>query len=171
MSDFCREDEACHASVTMGEGPREVVRLWRMVNLGCNVAIKSEPFWYLWQDRVSFCTFVKMSQKPCTYPMAKVLQSAAGAMAVIAIWSMVLADMCSDVVGSKRITLPWVLPVCAQLAMTIRRDEANQENTHQTRHCRCASKQRRLDFHTRQISQPHLQSSGPTQSQSARRHN
>lgn len=27
MSDFCRDEEACHASVTMGDGPLEVVRL------------------------------------------------------------------------------------------------------------------------------------------------
>lgn len=43
--------------------------------------------------------------------MAKVLQSAAGAMAVMDIWSMVLAEMCSDVVGSNWITLPWIFPV------------------------------------------------------------
>lgn len=45
-----------------------------------------------------------------TYPIANVLQSADGAKAVTAIWSMVLDEMCSDVVGSKRITFPWVLP-------------------------------------------------------------
>ncbi len=42
--------------------------------------------------------------------MANVLQSAAGEMAVMAIWSIVLAERCSDVVGSKRITFPWALP-------------------------------------------------------------
>lgn len=45
-----------------------------------------------------------------SYPMANVLQSADGASAVTAIWSMVLDEMCSEVVGSKRIMLPWVLP-------------------------------------------------------------
>ncbi len=45
-----------------------------------------------------------------TNPIAKVLQSAAGAMAETAIWSIVLDEMCSDVVGSKRITFPWALP-------------------------------------------------------------
>lgn len=44
------------------------------------------------------------------YPIAKVLQSAAGANAVIGIWSMVRADMCSEVMGSKRITFPCTLP-------------------------------------------------------------
>lgn len=46
--------------------------------------------------------------------MAKVLQSAAGAMAVMDIWSMVLAEMCSDVVGSNWITLPWIFPVSSR---------------------------------------------------------
>ena len=44
--------------------------------------------------------------KTVAYPMAKVLQSAAGASDVIAIWSIVLAEMCSEVVGSNRITFP-----------------------------------------------------------------
>lgn len=47
MSDFCRDEEACQFKVTIGEGPREVVRLCKMVNLGCSVAISREPFWYL----------------------------------------------------------------------------------------------------------------------------
>jgi hypothetical protein len=46
-----------------------------------------------------------------TNPIAYVRQSAAGARAVIGIWSIVLAEMCSDVVGSKRITFPWAFPV------------------------------------------------------------
>jgi len=45
ISDFDREDEACHDRVTIGDGPLDVVRLCRMVNLGWRVAIKSEPFW------------------------------------------------------------------------------------------------------------------------------
>jgi len=45
MSDFWRDDEACHAKVTMGDGPRDVVKLCKMVNLGWSVAINSEPFW------------------------------------------------------------------------------------------------------------------------------
>lgn len=44
MSDFCRDDEACHAKLTMGDGPLEVVRLCRIVKRGCRVAIKREPF-------------------------------------------------------------------------------------------------------------------------------
>ena len=43
ISDFCREDEACHARVTIGDGPLDVVRLCKMVNLGCKAAIKREP--------------------------------------------------------------------------------------------------------------------------------
>lgn len=44
------------------------------------------------------------------YPIANVLQSAAGASAVTAIWSIVLEEICSDVVGSNRMMLPCVLP-------------------------------------------------------------
>jgi hypothetical protein len=44
-----------------------------------------------------------------TYPIAKVLQSAAGANAVMGS-KIVLAEMCSDVDGSKRMTLPWAFP-------------------------------------------------------------
>jgi hypothetical protein len=57
-----------------------------------------------------------------THPIAYVLQSAAGARAVIGIWSIVLAEMCSEVVGSKRITFPWAFPVqnqhCTKFAVT-----------------------------------------------------
>lgn len=44
MSDFCFDDEACHAKLTIGDGPLEVVKLWRIVNLGCKVAISNDPF-------------------------------------------------------------------------------------------------------------------------------
>ncbi len=54
-------------------------------------------------------SFTERMERP-SYPIAKVLQSAAGARAVIAIWSMVLAEICSEVVGSKRITFPCVFP-------------------------------------------------------------
>lgn len=44
MSDFCREDDACQESVTMGDGPLDVVKLCRMVKRGWRVAINREPF-------------------------------------------------------------------------------------------------------------------------------
>jgi hypothetical protein len=44
MSDFCRDDEACHANVTIGDGALEVDRLCRIVNRGCRDAISSDPF-------------------------------------------------------------------------------------------------------------------------------
>lgn len=47
MSDFCLDDDACQARVTIGEGALLVVRLCRIVKRGCRVAIRSEPFWYL----------------------------------------------------------------------------------------------------------------------------
>lgn len=36
---------------------------------------------------------------------------------MIDIWSIVLAEMCSEVVGSNMITFPWVLPVMHELAL------------------------------------------------------
>lgn len=51
MSDFCRADEACQARVTMGDGALEVLRLCKIVNLGCKVAMIREPFWYLQQKK------------------------------------------------------------------------------------------------------------------------
>ena len=47
ISDFWREDDACQASVTMGDGALDVLRLCKIVNLGCSVAMIREPFWYL----------------------------------------------------------------------------------------------------------------------------
>src|SRR3954466_2213332 len=44
-----------------------------------------------------------------THPMAKVLQSAAGAKAVMGS-KMVLAERCSDVEGSNKMMLPWAFP-------------------------------------------------------------
>jgi len=49
MSDFCRDDEACHARVTIGDGALEVLRLWRIVKRGWRVATSNDPFWYLVQ--------------------------------------------------------------------------------------------------------------------------
>lgn len=44
-----------------------------------------------------------------TYPMANVLQSAAGARDVMGS-KIVLAERCSDVFGSNRMMLPWAFP-------------------------------------------------------------
>lgn len=44
MSDFCREEEACHARVTIGDGALEVVKLCNIVNRGCSEAINKLPF-------------------------------------------------------------------------------------------------------------------------------
>lgn len=44
ISDFCLDDEACQASETMGEGERWVVRVCKMVKLGCKVARRMVPF-------------------------------------------------------------------------------------------------------------------------------
>ena len=47
MSDFCLEEEACHARAAMGEGPREVDKVCRMVNVGCRDAKRIDPLLYL----------------------------------------------------------------------------------------------------------------------------
>ncbi len=70
--------------------------------------------------------------------MANVLQSAAGEMAVIAIWSIVLAERCSDVVGSKRITFPCALPSLLS-AQSSTAANPRRVCAHQRQHCRCAS--------------------------------
>lgn len=44
MSDFCFDDEACHVSETIGDGPRDVVSVCRIVNEGCSAVIRIEPF-------------------------------------------------------------------------------------------------------------------------------
>lgn len=88
ISDFCFEDEACHVSIAIGAGDREVFSVCRMVNCGCNAAKRIEPF---------------------RYPMAYVLQSEDGARAVMGS-NIVLAETCSLVEGSKRITSPFSLP-------------------------------------------------------------
>lgn len=72
------------------------------MNLGCKAAIKSEPF----ENLENISNWLKTWKRNYRYPMAYVLQSAAGAKAVIGIWSIVLAEMCSEVVGSKRMTFP-----------------------------------------------------------------
>jgi hypothetical protein len=88
MSDFCFEEDPCQASLFSGDGARFVLKVCKIVNEGCKVAIKIDPF---------------------IYPIANVLQSAAGARAVMGSY-MVLAETCSAVDGSKRITLPWAFP-------------------------------------------------------------
>jgi hypothetical protein len=45
-----------------------------------------------------------------THPIANVLQSVAGAMAVMGSY-IVRVEMCSDVEGSKSVTDPWAFPV------------------------------------------------------------
>lgn len=44
ISDFCLEDEACHANEVIGDGPRDVVIVWRIVNVGKSVASSIDPF-------------------------------------------------------------------------------------------------------------------------------
>jgi hypothetical protein len=43
MSDFCLEEEACHAKVAIGDGLREVVRVCKIVNVGVNPASNIDP--------------------------------------------------------------------------------------------------------------------------------
>lgn len=84
MSVFCFDEEPCHASPVIRAGDLEVFKVCKIVNDGCSVAMSMEPF---------------------KYPMANVLQSDAGASEVIGS-KIVRAEMCSDVDGSNKMTLP-----------------------------------------------------------------
>jgi len=81
--------------------------VWRIVNDGCSVAIRIEPLRYLgWvNERTGHVSGVSEA-----HPIANVLQSAAGANAVMGS-NMVLAEMCSEVEGSNKMMLPCALPV------------------------------------------------------------
>lgn len=47
MSVFCLDDDPCHARPVILDGALVVVKVCRMVNDGCNVAIKIDPLRYL----------------------------------------------------------------------------------------------------------------------------
>jgi hypothetical protein len=78
MSDFCREEEPCQESPAIREGAFDVVRLCTIVKSGCNVAIKIDPF-----RKLRWSAGATHSVVDRTYPIAKVRESAAGAIAVI----------------------------------------------------------------------------------------
>lgn len=84
ISVFCFDDDPCQARSVIRAGDRVVLSVCSIVNEGCRVAINIEPF---------------------RYPIANVLQSDAGAIAVIGS-KIVRAETCSDVEGSKRMMFP-----------------------------------------------------------------
>lgn len=45
MSDFCFDEDACQANDTIGDGPLDVVKVCKMANVGCRLAMRMEPFW------------------------------------------------------------------------------------------------------------------------------
>jgi guanyl-specific ribonuclease Sa len=47
ISDFCLADDACQAKDKIGDGPLEVERVCKMVNVGWSFAIKMDPLRYL----------------------------------------------------------------------------------------------------------------------------
>ena len=105
ISDFCFDEEPCQARPAIGEGFLGVVRVCRMVKDGCRVAMRIEPLRYL----QVLALMPNSLDASYTHPMANVLQSDAGASAVIGS-KMVLAERCSDVEGSNRMMLPCALP-------------------------------------------------------------
>ncbi len=107
ISDFCLDDDPCQASPAIGEGAFGVVRVCRMVNEGWSVAIRMEPLRYL---KMVSVPSPREEDVDSTYPIAKVLQSDAGASAVIGS-NIVRAERCSDVEGSNKMILPCALPV------------------------------------------------------------
>lgn len=86
---------------------------------------------------------IKVVVRAMAYPIANVRQSEEGARDVIAIWSIVLNEICSEVVGSKRMIFPLVLPESHVLVKepSFRKDKLVKSLSHQMRRCRCASKQ------------------------------
>jgi len=44
ISDFCFDEEPCHASALKGDGARVVLKVCKIVNEGCNAAMRMEPF-------------------------------------------------------------------------------------------------------------------------------
>ena len=102
ISDFCLVDEACHAKLTIGEGARDVDNVCKMVKEGCKATSSMDPFMYLVTRLTRPSTKV---HKDFANPIAYVWQSLAGAMALMGS-KIVRADTCSDVPGSKRMTLP-----------------------------------------------------------------
>lgn len=79
-----------------------------------------------------------------TYPIANVRQSADGAIAVTAIWSIVREEICSEVVGSKRIILPLEFPEQKAALVSVRpSNKLVNCITHQRRHFHFASRQRK----------------------------
>lgn len=66
ISDFCFEDDECHANVTIGDGAREVVKVCKGVKEGCRVAINIDPLRYLYYINTDF-KLAKTSQYPIAY--------------------------------------------------------------------------------------------------------
>jgi hypothetical protein len=108
MSDFCFEDEPCQASLLRGDGGLFVLNVWRIVKDGCKFAMRMEPFIYLRRVSIHLTNVGRTKWK--AYPIAKVRQSDEGASAVMGS-NIVRADICSDVDGSNKITLPWEFPI------------------------------------------------------------
>lgn len=109
ISDFWREDDACHANAVIGEGCNEVVvRVWRIVNAGDSAATKIDPLAYL-EHRQNVRSLYTPSA--IIYPNAKDLQSAAGAIEHSGS-NIVRAVIDSDLLGSNKITFPMESPVC-----------------------------------------------------------
>lgn len=104
ISDFCFDEDACQASITIGEGARVDVRVCKIVKLGCRLTIMIDPFMNLYLNKLMSSALLYS-----TYPIAYTRQSAAGAIAVMGS-NMVRADICSDVEGSKMMTVPCDVP-------------------------------------------------------------
>lgn len=150
ISDFCLDDEPCQASPAIGEGALGVVRVCRMVNEGWSVAIKIEPLRYLESLSMNVLARGRCFVRANTHPIAKVLQSAAGARAVMGS-KMVLAEMCSEVEGSKRMMLPRALPFSGSVQY---RRTQRTTTTHQRQHCHFASRKRLESDRMTQIEPP-----------------
>lgn len=111
MSVFCFDEEPCHDRPVILDGALDVVNVCSIVKAGCNVATSIEPLRYL-----SMSVRLFRLRQDCTHPIANVLQSFEGAIAVMGS-NMVRVETCSDVDDSNNVIEPCEFPV-AKLALT-----------------------------------------------------
>ena len=105
ISVFCFDEEPCHDKPVILDGALDVVNVCKIVKAGCNVATSIEPLRYLKSSAKSH-----PQVQDSTHPIANVLQSFAGAIAVIGS-NIVRVETCSDVDDSNNVIEPCVFPV------------------------------------------------------------
>lgn len=104
ISDLCFETDPCQARPVIGEGVLVGDKVCRMQKMGWSMATRIEPFRYLEKVLVQY-----RGKADVAHPIANVFESDAGAKAVTGS-TIVLAEVCSAVEGSNKMTLPCEFP-------------------------------------------------------------